>query len=285
MLGSHRLTVDFLDELRRDRPCYTDFKAQDLCLKVLLCGDSQCGKSRFMSRASDYIRFDCETSYSDEGSWATLSRSCNSYSSAKNNVKLELWEIGEVPRSQNDIRRFLYSSAIVFCYSVEEVVNQGKSLRELMWHWARVVAAYVEGSRISVPVLCGMKCDRVLEPPRTKGRQAANYWNEGAFETAPTQAAGLLMDWEAFNREMELSAEAILAEAGCRCYTPVKGFVTSAKENVGLDEVLDYIERRCVGLVQDGTSMGFGRSGAVRLPSVGLLPAEKQVQHCPRCLT
>ncbi len=91
------------------------------------------------------------------------------------------------------------------------------------------------------------------------------------------------MDWESFNHEMELSAEAILAEAGCRCYTPVKGFVTSAKENVGLDEVLDYIVHRCVGLVQEGTPSGLSQRGAVRLPCIGRLPAEKQLEYCPRC--
>jgi hypothetical protein len=283
----HRFTVDFLDALKQGQHQYASadplIVAKDLLLKVVFCGDSQCGKSAFLSYWMNPQLFNWDTYLPTIGvDLVTTSRSCRSYSPAENNIHLQLWDLSGLPRFQSVVRGcFRLSSVIVFCYSVEAVVNQGKSLQELIRHWARDVAAYAEGGRIPVPVLCGMQCDRVTAVPASWGHPSNRVEETGG--PTPTQ-----IDWESFNREMELSAEAILAGAGCRCYAPVKGFITSAKKYLSLDEVLDYIVRRCLGLVQEGTSMGVGRSGAVRLPSLGLpTETQKEQEHGARtrCLT
>jgi GTPase SAR1 family protein len=279
LLRSNCLTVDFLDHLEQGRSqagtteSSTGTTERNLCLRVVFCGEPSCGKSAFVSYWATGKPFSRNSSPPAVGvDFMAVPFTCPAYSPATNNVSVHLWDLGGAPEFPSAFGVYYrLSSAIVFCYSLEDVLVKGIPLQELIRSWVRDASCYAEGGIILVPIVCGMKRDLVRG--QQKIRTQATH-----FSTSGSLLDGESFDWESFKREIECILESALVDAGCRCLTPVKGFVTSAKEKVGLHEVLDYVVRRCVDLV-NGVPETRIRRGAVRLPPAHPLPTPTNEQQ------
>lgn len=288
----HQLSVDFLDKLAQLRSQAHDSTSssassscpiRDLYLKVDFCGPAGCGKSGLVSRWAESK----STPYSWKSYTPTIGVSfcaapftCPSYSPAKHNVVVQMYDLSGADRFKSVVRYyFRESSVIVFCYSLEDVVLKGVPLQELIQPWVHEVSTFADSGRILVPVVCGTKSDLIPinHENITSTNQTLLTLTDGFCGGGPSEAINCME----FNRRIEDIVATALADAGCRCEIPVKGFITSAKENVGIDEVMDYVVRRCVGLVQGGTSGAGSRTGAVRLPSAHVKPKDSSTTRCP----